>query len=79
LGFDYIEFNLESGVSPGSDNDDVVGAMKKAAEAAHKQGLRILAAPSRGYTTDYGTQIAPFRLLLPHTGTSTARQWNTGI
>jgi hypothetical protein len=60
LGFDYIEFNLESEVSPGSDNNDVVGAMKKAAEAAHAQGLKFRATPSKSYTTDYGTQIAPF-------------------
>jgi hypothetical protein len=60
LRFDYIEFNLESGVSPGSDNNDVVGAMKKAAEAAHAQGLKFRATPSKPYTTDYGTQIAPF-------------------
>jgi hypothetical protein len=60
LGFDYIEFNLESGVSPDSDNNDVVGAMKKAAEAAHAQGLKFRATPSKPYTTDYGTQIAPF-------------------
>jgi hypothetical protein len=60
LGFDYIEFNLESGVSPDSDNNDVVGAMKKAAEAAHSQGLKFRATPSKPYTTEYGTQIAPF-------------------
>jgi hypothetical protein len=60
LGFTFIEFNLEPGLSPDSDNNDVVGAMKRAAQAAHQQGLEFLAAPSRGYTTTYGAQIAPF-------------------
>jgi hypothetical protein len=60
LGFRYVEFNLEAGLSPDSDNNDVVGAMKRAAQAAHQQGLEFLAAPSRGYTTNYGPQIAPF-------------------
>ncbi len=60
LGFDTIEFNLESGVSPSSDNADVVGAMKKAADAAHAVGLKFRATPSKTYTKDYGTQIAAF-------------------
>jgi hypothetical protein len=60
LGFRYVEFNLEPGLSPDSDNNDVVGAMKRAAQAAHQQGLEFLAAPSKGYTTQYGPQIAPF-------------------
>jgi hypothetical protein len=60
LGFRFIEFNLEPDLSPDSDNDDVVGAMKKAAQAAHQQGLEFVATPSRGYTTTYGAQIAPF-------------------
>jgi hypothetical protein len=60
LGFTFIEFNLEPGLSPDSDNNDVVGAMKRAAQATHQQGLEFLAAPSRGYTTTYGAQIAPF-------------------
>jgi hypothetical protein len=60
LGFTFIEFNLEPELSPDSDNNDVVGAMKRAAQAAHQQGLEFLAAPSRGYTTTYGAQIAPF-------------------
>jgi hypothetical protein len=60
LGFRFIEFNLEPDLSPDSDNNDVVGAMKKAAQAAHQQGLEFVATPSRGYTTTYGAQIAPF-------------------
>jgi hypothetical protein len=60
LGFTYVEFNLEPGLSPDSDNNNVVGAMKNAAQAAHQQGLKFLAAPSRAYTTNYGSQIAPF-------------------
>lgn len=60
LGFRFIEFNLEPDLSPDSDNNDVVGAMKKAAQAAHQQGLEFVAAPSREYTTTYGAQIAPF-------------------
>ena len=60
LGFRFIEFNLESGLSPDSDNNDVVGAMKKAAQAAHQHGLEFRAIPSRAYTTDYGPQIAPY-------------------
>jgi len=60
LGFDFIEFNLESGLSPSEDNADPVAAMKKAAEAAHVQGLKFRATPSKSYTTNYGTQIAPF-------------------
>ena len=31
LGFDFIEFNLESGLSPLSDYNNVVSAMKSAA------------------------------------------------
>jgi hypothetical protein len=38
----------------------VVGAMKRAAQAAHQQGLEFRAIPSRSYTTGYGAQIAPF-------------------
>jgi hypothetical protein len=60
LGFKYIEFNLESGLSPDSDNYDVVGAMKNAAQAAHDQGLKFRAIPSNSYTTEYGAQIAPY-------------------
>ena len=60
LGFTTIEFNLESGLSPSSDNNNVVGAMKKAADAAHAQGLKFRATPSKSYTTQYGAQIAPF-------------------
>ena len=59
LGFAYIEFNLEPGLSPASDNNDVVGAMKKSAQAAHDQGLKFRAIPSNSYTTEYGAQIAP--------------------
>jgi hypothetical protein len=60
LGFNTIEFNLESGLSPDSEKNDVVGAMKKAAEAAHAQGLKFRATPSKAYTTQYGPQIAPY-------------------
>jgi len=60
LGFDFIEFNLERGKSPESDSNNVVSAMKTAAEAAHAHGLKFRAIPSRGYTTDYGSQIAPY-------------------
>jgi len=59
LGFNAIEFNLESGLSPSSDNNNVVSAMKKAADAAHAQGLKFRATPSKSYTTQYGSQIAP--------------------
>jgi hypothetical protein len=59
LGFDAIEFNLESGLSPPSDSNNVVAAMKKAAQAAHDQGLKFRATPAKGYTTQYGSQIAP--------------------
>ena len=60
LGFTAIEFNLESGLSPSADNNNVVAAMKKAADAAHAQGLKFRATPSRSYTTQYGAQIAPY-------------------
>ena len=60
LGFNAIEFNLESGLSPSSDSNNVVAAMKKAAQAAHDQGLKFRATPSRSFTTQYGSQIAPF-------------------
>ena len=60
LGFDFIEFNLERGLSPDSDSDNVVSAMKTAADAAHAHGLKFRAIPSRGFTTDYGSQIAPY-------------------
>jgi hypothetical protein len=60
LGFRFVEFNLEAGLSPDSDNNDVIGAMKKAAQAAHDEGLKFRAIPSRSYTTDYGPQIAPY-------------------
>lgn len=59
LGFDFIEFNLERGLSPESDSNNVVSAMKTAADAAHAHGLKFRAIPSRGFTTDYGSQIAP--------------------
>jgi hypothetical protein len=59
LGFNAIEFNLESGLSPSSDNNNVVSAMKRAADAAHAQGLKFRATPSKSYTTQYGSQIAP--------------------
>jgi hypothetical protein len=60
LGFEFVDFNLESGLSPAADNSDVVGAMRRAADAAHAVGLRFRATPSHAYTTRYGTQIAPF-------------------
>ncbi|HEU4443650.1 MAG TPA: hypothetical protein VFR94_03135 [Nitrososphaeraceae archaeon] len=59
LGFDFIEFNLERGLSPESDSNNVVSAMKTAADATHAHGLKFRAIPSRGFTTDYGSQIAP--------------------
>ena len=60
LGFNAIEFNLESGLSPDWDKNNVVAAMKKAAQAAHEQGLKFRATPSKSYTTQYGSQIAPY-------------------
>jgi hypothetical protein len=60
LGFNSIEFNLESGLSPSSDYNNVVAAMKKAADATHAQGLKFRATPSKSFTTQYGSQIAPF-------------------
>jgi len=59
-GFDFIEFNLESGLSPTSDSSNVVLAMKTAANAAHAAGLKFRATPSKAYTTQYGSQIAAF-------------------
>jgi hypothetical protein len=60
LGFDFIEFNLERGLSPSSDYNNVVSAMKRAADAAHVQGLKFRAIPSESFTTQYGSQIAPY-------------------
>jgi hypothetical protein len=60
LGFDFIEFNLERGLSPSSDFNNVVSAMKRAADATHAQGLKFRAIPSQLFTTQYGTQIAPY-------------------
>ena len=60
LGFDFIEFNLERGLSPSSDSNNVVSAMKRAADAAHVQGLKFRAVPSYPFTTQYGSQIAPY-------------------
>lgn len=60
LGFDFIEFNLERGLSPPSDYNNVVSAMKTAADAAHAHGLEFRATPSRWFTTEYGSQIAPY-------------------
>ncbi|HJU34250.1 MAG TPA: hypothetical protein VJ695_03920, partial [Nitrososphaera sp.] len=42
------------------DNNNVVAAMKKAADAAHAQGLKFRATPSKSYTTQYGSQIAVY-------------------
>ncbi len=60
LGFDFIEFNLEQGLSPPSDYNNVVAAMKNAADATHAQGLKFRAIPSQSFTGQYGFQIAPF-------------------
>jgi hypothetical protein len=60
LGFDFIEFNIEKGLSPSSDSNNVVSAIKMAADAAHAQGLKFRASPSKSFTTQYGSQIAPF-------------------
>ena len=60
LGFEFIDFNLESGLSPSSDTNDVVEAMLKAAQAAHEEGLKFRASPSIEYTTQYGAQIGSF-------------------
>jgi hypothetical protein len=60
LGFDFIEFNLEEGLSPSSDSYNVVSAMKTAAAAAHAQGLKFRAIPSNSFTSQYGSQIAPY-------------------
>ena len=59
LGFQAIEFNLESDLSPSWDNNNVVAAMKKAADATHAQGLKFRVTPAKSYTTNYGSQIAP--------------------
>jgi hypothetical protein len=60
LGFSFIELNLEPGISPTGDNNNVVLAFKRAAEAAHENGLTFRATPTRNYTTVYGPQIAPY-------------------
>lgn len=60
LGFDFIEFNLERDLSPSSDYNNVVSVMKRASDAAHAQELKFRAIPSRSFTTQYGSQIAPF-------------------
>ncbi len=60
LGFEFIDFNLESGLSPRSDTNDVVEAMLKAAQAAHEEGLKFRASPSIEYTTQYGSEIGSF-------------------
>jgi hypothetical protein len=60
LGFNAIELNLESGLSPDWDKNNVVAAMKRAAQAAHDEGLKFRATPSKSYTTQYGSQIAPY-------------------
>lgn len=60
LGFEFIDFNLEPGLSPRSDRNDVVGAMIRAAQATHDEGLKFRASPSREYTNEYGSQIASF-------------------
>jgi hypothetical protein len=60
LGFSFIELNLEPGTSPYWDNNNVVAAFKKAAQATHQQGLKFRAIPTIDYTRQYGPQIAPF-------------------
>ena len=60
MGFDFIELNIESGLSPEEDSSDVVGAYERAANAAHAAGLKLRATPARAYTTTFGTQIAPY-------------------
>jgi|GEM_PF-2640173 len=60
LGFEFVEFNIEPGLSPSSDTADVVGALRAAADAAHSVGLEFRAIPSKSYTTNYGVEIAPF-------------------
>lgn len=60
LGFDFIEFNIEQDLSPTSDSNNVVSAVKVAADAAHAQGLKFRATPSNSFTTQYGSQIAPY-------------------
>jgi len=60
LVFDFIEFNLEQDLSPSSDSNNVISAIKVAADAAHAQGLKFRVTPSKSFTTQYGSQIAPF-------------------
>ena len=60
LGFEFIDFNLESGLSPRFDTNNVVEAMRRAAQAAHEEGLKFRASPSMEYTTTYGSQIGSF-------------------
>jgi hypothetical protein len=60
LGFNFIELNLEPGFSPDSDKNNVVGAFKRSAEAAHQQGLEFRATVTRAHTIEYGPKIAPF-------------------
>jgi hypothetical protein len=42
LGFDFIEFNLEGGLSPAEDNADPVGAMKKSRGRSTCPGTKVL-------------------------------------
>jgi hypothetical protein len=60
LGFTFIELNLEPGISPAWDNNNVVQSFKIAAQASHEQGLKFRATPTKPYTTQYGPQIAPY-------------------
>ena len=58
LGFDDMELNIESGLSPASDTANVVLAVQAAAKASHSAGLKFRVDPSMEYTTEYGPQIA---------------------
>jgi hypothetical protein len=57
---DYIGYDIENSLSPQSDLDDPVLAVKTASEALHNNGMKLVLAPSGKLTDIYGEQFAQY-------------------
>lgn len=58
IGFEFIVYNLEAGISPEEDKADPIAAVNRAAAAAHSAGLDFHIAPTKVYTLSHGVEFA---------------------
>ncbi|GIU72278.1 MAG: hypothetical protein KatS3mg003_1757 [Candidatus Nitrosocaldaceae archaeon] len=56
----YIAYNIEHNLSPTNEVNDIVNSVKMASELAHKNGLKLMVAPSGRLTEIYAKELVRF-------------------